>query len=250
MAHAGRDHGRAVGLDHLLRLQAQSAEMLGDLPSDARRVGEADQRQAALHGVQAVGGAAVLLRQHQQEGFLQDRVPFEAVHVVERVRGDGEVGLLGPQQVFVVAALARMQRHVAHAETLLGERHEARCQRRGDRGEDAEAQHADRRRPLVAHLGFEIAEHVEDARRVAEQKRARLGESRRPHRAVEQRHAITLLECRNLLRGGGLRHAQHAGRRRHLPGFGHGRKNFHGLEQVRSRLRGGLQHGFLHDDYH
>ena len=140
-----------------------------------------------------------------------------------------------------------MQRHVAYAEALLGQRHEARRQRGGDRSQYAEAQHADRRGALVAQFGFEVAELVEDARRVAEQQGACLGEPGRAHRAVEKAHAIVLLERCDLLRSGRLRHAQHACRCRHLPGFRHRREDFHRLEQVGARLRSGFQNGFLHD---
>lgn len=53
-------------------------------------------------------------------------MPFKPVHIQKRVGGNGQIGLLGAQQLFMVSALTRVKGNILDAELILRECHQRR----------------------------------------------------------------------------------------------------------------------------
>ena len=220
--------------------------MLFRSPPDACRGRKSHQRQVCKYVLQATCRPVIALRQDKQEILGQHVMPLQPVHVIERVRGNHQVGPLRAQKGFMVTALSCMQRQVFDRDFRLQQPDQRRRQRRGDRRQHPDAQHADRLRTLVTHGGGEVFDRVEDALRMTQAKFARLCQPHRPHRTVDEPCVTGILERGKLLRGGRLRHSHQPRCLGELTGFRNCDKDFQRRQKVLVRRKPGGEFRRLH----
>ena len=169
-----------------------------------------------------VHGAGKAAWRDQEELLRHDGIGRESLVFEQFARSDRDVGASAAQQRDMLVCKTGQEAELGNVEALARQHRKRRRQRGRDRRQKCDPEQRKRRgidAPRVRSQGFDLRQ---DGKRAAMQRRARLRELDRPLIAVDQRQAQSGLEVLQVLRGGGLGHAQHLRRLGYLACFDDG----------------------------